>query len=109
MIHDIDFPFSFLTSKNNVKKQLKIYVKKHISFETDQKCYSSMLPSYKPKPKPSVNSDLVNFKFTILCFGFKVELNTATQEDEQQDSIDEKIKAVIKGFFAIEILNAETE
>jgi len=68
-----------------------------------------MLPSYKPKPKPSVNSDLVNFKFTILCFGFKVELNTATQEDEQQDSIDEKIKAVIKGFFAIEIFNAETE
>ena len=41
--------------------------------------------------------------------GFKIELNTATQEDEQQDSIDEEIEAEVMGFFAIESLNAETE
>ena len=40
---------------------------------------------------------------------FKIESNTATQEDEQQDSIDEEIEAEIKGFFAIENLNAENK
>ena len=40
---------------------------------------------------------------------FKVEPNTATQEDEQQGSFDQEIEAEIKGFFATENLNAETE
>ena len=38
---------------------------------------------------------------------FKIDSNTATQEDEQQDSIDKEIEAEIKGFFATENLNAE--
>ena len=38
-----------------------------------------------------------------------MELNTATQKEKQLDSIDEEIEAEIKGFFAIENLNAETE
>ena len=40
---------------------------------------------------------------------FKIDSNTATQEDEQQDSIDKEIEAEIKGFFATESLNAETK
>ena len=40
---------------------------------------------------------------------YKVELNTATQEDEQQNSIDEEIEAEIKSFLATENLSAETE
>ena len=40
---------------------------------------------------------------------FKIEPNTATQEDEQKDSFYEEIEAEIKGFFATENLNAETE
>ena len=39
----------------------------------------------------------------------EIESNTATQEDEQQSSIDEGIEAEIKSFFATENLNAETE
>ena len=34
---------------------------------------------------------------------FKIKSSTATQNDEQQDSIDEETKAKIKGFFANEI------
>ena len=41
--------------KNDVKGQLKINVKKHISFEADQKGESHILPPEKPKPQPSVN------------------------------------------------------
>ena len=40
---------------------------------------------------------------------FKIEPNTATQVDEQQNSIVKENEAVIKGFFATENLNAETE
>ena len=40
---------------------------------------------------------------------FKIKSNTATQEDEQQDPIDEEIEAEIKGFFSIEHLNVETD
>ena len=36
-------------------------------------------------------------------------MNTATQEDEQQDFIDEEIEAEIKGFLAKKNLNAETK
>ena len=41
--------------KNDVKEQLKINVKNHISFEADQKGESYILPPEKPKPQPSVN------------------------------------------------------
>ena len=40
---------------------------------------------------------------------FKIESNTAKQEDEQQDSVDEENEAEIKGYFTTESLNAETE
>ena len=36
-------------------------------------------------------------------------MNTATKEDEQQDSIHEEIEAELKRFFAIENLNIEIE
>ena len=36
-------------------------------------------------------------------------MNTATQENEQQDSFDEEIEAGINGVFATENMNAETE
>ena len=54
-----------------------------------------ILPPEKQKPQPSVNFDPKKFS-TYYCL-FKIELYTATQEDEQQDSIDKEIKAVIKG------------
>ena len=40
---------------------------------------------------------------------FKIESNTAIQEDEQQNYIDKEIEAEIKDFFTTENLNAETE
>ena len=40
---------------------------------------------------------------------FKIDSNAATQKNEQQDSIDETIKAEIKGFFATEKLKAESK
>ena len=40
---------------------------------------------------------------------FKIDLNTVTREDEQQESIAEEIEAEIKGFFATESLYAETK
>ena len=68
-----------------------------------------MLPPHKPKPQPFVNFDPKKFSIPILCFGFKIELNTNTQEDEQPDFIDKEIEAEIKGFFALENLDAKTE
>ena len=68
-----------------------------------------MLPPHKPKPQPFVNFYPKKFSILILCFGFKIELNTNTQEDEQHDSIYEDTEAEIKGFFALENLNAKTE
>ena len=43
-----------------------------------------------------------------LQFFVKIELNTAAQEDEQHDSINEEIEAEIKRFYATEYLNEET-
>ena len=63
-----------------------------------------MLPE---KPKPSVTFDPKKFSTNYSLF--KMESNTATQEDKQQDSIDEEIIAEKKGFFSIENLNAKTE
>ena len=40
---------------------------------------------------------------------FKKETNTAIQEDEQQNSIDEENEAEVKSFLATENLSAETE
>ena len=40
---------------------------------------------------------------------FKTKSNTATQEKQLKDSIDKEVEAEIKGFFATENLNAETE
>ena len=40
---------------------------------------------------------------------FKTESNIATQEKEQQGSIDEEIEAETKGLFATENLKAETK
>ena len=68
-----------------------------------------MLPPEKSKPQPSVNFDTKKFLIYFFCFWFKIELNTATQEDEQHDSINEQIEAEIKGFFALKNLNAEPE
>ena len=59
------------------------------------------------KPKHSANFDPK--KFSTYYSLFKIKPNTASQEDEQQDSIDEEIEAEIKGFFATENLNAESE
>ena len=81
------------------KEQLKFDVKMPISFEADQKCDSPMSPLNKKKSHNTVNLDPKKFFIYYLCFEFKIELNTATQEDKQQDSIDEEIKAEIKGFF----------
>ena len=38
---------------------------------------------------------------------FKTDLKIATQDDEQQDSIDKEIEAEIKNFFATDNLNGE--
>ena len=93
--------------KNYAKEQIKFKAKKHISFKADQKGYSHILPPEKPKPQLSVNFDPK--KFSTYYSLFKIESNTATQDDEQQDSIDEEFEAETKGFFATENLNAETE
>ena len=37
--------------------------------------------------------------FSTYYFLFKIETNTATQEDEQKNAIDEEIQAEMKGFF----------
>ena len=60
------------------------------------------MPTEKPKQQLSVNFDPK--KFSTYHSLFKIELNTAIQEDEQQDSIDEEIEVKIKGFFATENL-----
>ena len=93
--------------KSNIKEQLKFIVKKHISFEADQKGDSSVLSQKKPKPQLSVNFDPK--KLSTYYSLFKIESNTATQEGEQQISIDEELEAEIKGCFATKNLNAETE
>ena len=54
------------------------------------------MPPEKPKPQHSVNFDPK--KFSTYYSLFKIESNIATQEDEQQDSIDKEIEAEIKGF-----------
>ena len=82
--------------KNNIKEQLKCNVKKHISFEADQKGDFPILPPEKPKPQPSVNFDPK--KFSTYFSLFEIKSNTATQEDEQRESIDEEIKGEIKFF-----------
>ena len=66
-----------------------------------------LLPPEKPKPQPSVNFDPK--KFSTYNSLFKIDSKIATQDDEQQDSIDEEIETEIKGFFATENLNAETK
>ena len=71
--------------------------KKHISFKADQKVDSPILPPEKLKPQPSVNFDPK--KFPTYYSLFNIKSNTATQEDEQQDSIDEEFEAEIKFFF----------
>ena len=83
--------------KNNVKMQLKFNVKKQISFEADQKGDSPILPPEKPKPQHFVN--FYPKKILIYYSLFRIESNTATQEDEQQNYIDEDIEAKIKVFF----------
>ena len=93
--------------KNNVKEQLKLNVKKHICFEANQSGDSPILPPEKSKPQPSVNFDPK--KFSTYYSLFEIESNTATQEDEQQDYIDEEVEAEIKGFSTTENFNAETE
>ena len=45
------------------------------------------------KPQPSVNFD--SKKFSNLYSLFKIDFKTATQDDEQQISIDEEIKKEI--------------
>ena len=65
------------------------------------------MPLEKPKPQHSVNFGPK--KFSTYYYLFKVEANTATQEDEQQDSFDQEIETEIKVFFATENLNAETK
>ena len=92
--------------KNNVKEQLKLNVEKHICFEIDQSGFSPILPKEKLKPQPFVNFD--SKKFSIYYSLLRMESNTATQEDEQQDSINEEIEAEIKRFYATEYLNEET-
>ena len=65
------------------------------------------MPPEKSKPQPSVNFDPK--KFSTYYSLFEIESNTATQEDEQQDYIDEEVEAEIKGFSTTENFNAETE
>ena len=65
-------------------------------FEADKKSYSPILPPEKPKPQPSVNFGPK--KFSTYYTLFKIESNTATQEDKQQDSTDEEIEAEINPF-----------
>ena len=48
-------------------------------------------------------------KFSTYYSLLKTETNTATQEDEQQDSTDEEIQAEIKGFFSTENLDKVTK
>ena len=57
--------------KSNVKKQLKLYIKKHISFKADQKVDSPILPTEIPEPKSSVNFNPK--KFLIYICLFKIE------------------------------------
>ena len=63
----------------------------------DQNGNSPVLPPEKPKPQPSVIFDAK--KFLTYYSLFKIESNTATQEEKQQDFIDEEIEAEIKGIF----------
>ena len=58
----------------------------HICFEPNQGGDALILTPEKPKPQHSVNFDPK--KFSTNYYLFKVESNTATQEDEQQDSFD---------------------
>jgi len=53
-----------------------------VSFEVNQSGDSPILPPENPKPQNSVNFDPKNF--STYYFFFKLELKTATQEDEQQ-------------------------
>ena len=78
-----------------------------MSLEADQKDDSPILPPKKQKLKPSVNFD--QNKFSTYFSLFKKETNTAIQEDEQQNSIDEENEAEVKSFLATENLSAETE
>ena len=71
------------------------------------KRWFSCIASRETKPQSSINFD--HKKFSTCYYLFKIESKTATQEDEQQDSIYEEIEAEIKGFFATENLSAETE
>ena len=66
------------------------------------------MPPEKPKPQHSVNFDPK--KFSTYYSLFKIESNTDTQQDKQQDSSDEEVEAKTKVFFLLtENLNAETE
>ena len=65
-----------------------------------------------PPEKPKLIFLSLNFdpkKISTYYSLFKTDSKTATQDDEQQDSIDEETEAEIKGFFAKENLNAETK
>ena len=76
-----------------LKSCWKLNVKKHICCEADQSGDSPILPSEKPEPQPSANFDPK--KFSTYYSLFKTESNTATQENEQQHSIDEEFQAEI--------------
>ena len=58
------------------------------------------MPLEKPKPQHFLNFDPK--KFLTYYSLFKIESNTATQEEKQQDFIDEEIEAEIKGIFTTE-------
>ena len=73
------FRFPFLPQKR-FKEQQSFNVKKHISFKRDQNVDSPILPPEKPKQQISVNFDPK--KFSSYYSLFKIESNTATQEDE---------------------------
>ena len=55
------------------------------------------MPPEKPETQLFVSFDLK--KLSTYFYLFIIESNTAAQEDEQQDSIDEEIEAEIRVFF----------
>ena len=66
---------------------------------------SPIFPPEKPKPYVNFDPKKCPTYYTL----FNIESNIVSQEDEQQDFVDNEIVAEIKGFFATENLNAETE
>ena len=81
---------------------LKSGVKKNSSHETGQSSHFPLVPSNNPKTQLSTNdvpNDVLSFYST-----FETVTITATQESQQQDTVDKEIESETQFFFAEENL-----